>query len=301
MSHQTSQPPTPHEVLYAHLRAWNYCDVLIDRMAGFPFQDEVEALDDPAVHRCMLNDPIFAESPDQAPLLLRLPWTQIELLEKHLTYALEEAADPDTQTRTVCAFLFSPLTQPKLAKLLTRQLNTSVQDVGNIYFRYFDPRVVRHLSRILNKSQLSDLLHGVQAWLHVDWGGQLDVIAPEPQDTVSRLTLTAVQWRQMRDIESFNIALRLLKRIKFQERKSDMEYEERLFVAIRDATMAGLSMPEDQGTYAAYAVEHGKNFALHPRLPDAINVVTQHEVRFSDALDAYVGVTPSSISFSKIS
>jgi hypothetical protein len=172
--------------------------------------------------------------------------------------------------------------------------------MGNIYFRYFDPRVTRHLPRILGKNQLSSLLHGVQTWLYVDWTGQLDAIAPEPHDAVSRFNLTAAQWRQLEGIEPFNLALRLLKQNGFHDRKQEAEIETRLFAAVRDATVAGLTMPEDQAAYAAYAVKWGKDFAQHPRLPDAIDAATQHEVPFAAALEAYASMTPDSISLTQI-
>lgn len=300
MPNQISPSSTPYEVLYNHVRKWKYCDVLIDRMAGFPFQEEIEALGEQDVHQFLLNDPIFAESPEQGPLLVRLPWTQVELIEKCLTCALQEATDPEVQTRTICTFLFSTLDQASLGKLLTKRLDVPVHTVGNIYFRYFDPRVVRHLPRILDKSQLSGLFHGVQAWFYVGWEGQLDVIAPELLDTVARFSLTAAQWRQMEGIEPFNVALRVLQQSGFLDEAPEAHVETCLLAAVRDAAIAGLTAPEDQAAFAACAVRFGKDFTQHPRLAEAIRSATQHGSPLADALEAYTGITPASISLPQI-
>lgn len=293
---QSAQSPAPHEILYTYLRERKYCDVLIDRMVGLPYQDDIESLNSQVVHQLTLNDPLFAESQEQAPLLVRLPWTETRLIEKYLEYALREAADPHIQTRSVCAFLFSPLQQTELGKRLTKRLDVSVQTVGRIYFRYFDPRVTHHLPRVLNTSQLVALLDGVQSWLYVNWQSQLSTVTSSPwiKDRDYRLTFTSDQWRQLQDIESFNLAVRMLQSASLLADKPRTETETQLVLAVQSARATGLSTAEDRAFYAVNAFKFGTRFTRHPAIPDVIHASAQG-VPLVDALAHYTGITPETI------
>lgn len=295
---QIKNPPaSPQDILYGHLRELKHCDILIDRMAGYPLQDEVKELDPKLVQFCTLLDPIFADSPEQAPLLVRLPHSESELIEKFLEHALAVSRDPNIETRAICAFLFSPLEQATLGKRLTRQLNAKVQSFGNIYFRYFDPRVTHHLPRILSAEQLAGILHGVQRWGYVSWTGQFNVIQePSVTEFPSLPAFTSRQWEAMERIEAINTSLRMLRSVGvILNDESDLRIEAQLV----KAKSAGLLTASDLATYAAYSIKFGAEFTQHPDLNKYIGFVGDSETPFADILEQRTGSTLQSDTFYK--
>ncbi|GGY31214.1 DUF4123 domain-containing protein [Pseudoduganella albidiflava] len=281
------EPCSPHELLYRTLRDQQYCDVLVDRMAGFPFRDEIVALADSVAPRRALADPIFEESPDQAPLLVRLPVGEIALIEQILAQALADADSPAVQTRPICAFVFSQLGLDRLAAHLTRSMNLRVEGQGNIYFRFFDPRVAHHLARILTPEQLAGIFPGVRHWAYVDPAGRLRIAdhAAAPPGLFAP-TLTAAQWQELARIEAFNLAVRLLRQA---GHLLDDGTEQDIHHALRAAQAAGLASSADQATYAAWSVAHGDAFRSRPDLAASIGTAVDNGIPLADVLEQHIG------------
>lgn len=286
---------SPQQILYGLLRELKYCDVLIDPMAGNPFEEEIKALDSKIVQHCRLMDPLFADSPAQAPYLVRLPLSEAEFLEKFLAQAIEDTIDPSVHTRAVCAFISSPLEQATLGKRLTRQLNAKIQGFGNIYFRYFDPRVMQQLPSILSAEQLAGILHGVQQWGYVSWSGQFNVIRePLTESRPVPPLISTTQWDALQRIELINTTLRTLQ---LAEVALTDDADQRIDAHIKAAKMAGIPSTDDQVTYAAYGMKFGEGFTRHPDLTKSIAITTESKVRLADVLEQKFGAPLRSAAF----
>lgn len=295
MQNETQPSMAPQEILYGLLRELKYCDVLIDPMAGNPFEEEIKALDSKIVQQCRLMDRLFADSPAQAPYLVRLPLSEAALLEKFLARAIEDTIDPSVSTRAICAFIFSPLEQERLGKRLTRQLSATVQDFGPIYFRYFDPRAMQQLPRILSTEQLAGMLHGVQQWGYVGWSGQFNVIQePSTENRPTTPAFTMQQWEAMERIALINATLRTLQLAEFP--LAD-DADQRIDAHIKAAKMAGIPSTDDQVTYAAYGMKFGEGFTRHPDLTKNIAITTEGKVPLADVLEQKFGSTLQSAAF----
>jgi hypothetical protein len=275
------------QLLYGYLREQKYCDVLIDRMAGFPFQHEIEALDERVAPRRALADPIFDDVPAQAPLLVRLPVTELALIEQILAQAIADAGNPGIQTRAICAFVFSQLDQARLASSLTRSLDARVEGRGSIYFRFFDPRVAHHLARILTPEQLAGIFNGVRQWAYVGPAGRLHVLEHAAAGPAAP-AFTAAQWQALARIEPFNLAVRLL-----QQAGQPVEeaIEQPILRELEAAHAAGLVSTADQATYAAWSVMYGAAFTSRPDLTACIRTAVENAIPLSDVLEQQTGLS----------
>ncbi|WP_426344568.1 DUF4123 domain-containing protein [Pseudoduganella sp. R-32] len=144
---------------HTHLEEYGHCDIVIDRMRGFPLREELKALKGHLAESLPLIDPLFMTIPDEAPLLVRLSVDASSLIESYLALAAEEAQRPG-QGQAICAFLFSHLPCEKLAGHLTRQLDLRIKTGKRVFFRFFDPRVMHHLPRLLQPAEMAQLLNG---------------------------------------------------------------------------------------------------------------------------------------------
>jgi hypothetical protein len=282
-----TEPYLPQERLYHYLRGQRYCDVLIDRMAGFPFRDEIEALGDSVAPRCALADPIFDDVPAQAPLLVRLPVSEIALIDNILAQAIADACNPTLQTRPICAFVFSQVDQARLASYLTKSLNVRVEGLGLIYFRFFDPRVAHHLASILTPEQIAGVFAGVQHWAYVDTAGRLRIA--NHAVTSPRLvtpTFTAAQWQSLARIEAFNLATRLLQQA---GHPLDDATEQEIHRELLAAHTARLVSSADQACYAAWSVKHGNSFRSRHDLAAGIATAIDNAIPLSDVLEQQIG------------
>ena len=272
-----------HETLYRHLRTQPHCDILIDRMA---WGDLGETLDGWAHtgESAALRDPIFDAMPEQSPLLLRLPRTDLKLTEYLLERARTEALTAGS-ARSVCAFIFSPVSLPRMAKHLSAHLNANMEGFGSIYFRYFDPRVWPHLQRIITPTQLHGLFGDIDTWLSMDWHGRLQVsLRPpaletsEPVSPYSRPHYSAAQWQQIERIETVNLSLQRLQ-------AAGIALPD---LALADKTVAAaatqLESQIDQVAYSAFALALGATFTGRPQLPEALKLAREHDIPLADVI-----------------
>lgn len=231
-----------------------------------------------------LRDPMFDAMPEQSPLLLRLPRTDLKLTEHLLERARTEALTAGS-SRSVCAVIFSPAPLPRLTSQLSTHLNARMEGFGSIYFRYFDPRVWPHLKRIATPTQLHGLFGDIDTWLSMDWHGRLQVSprppAPETPEPVSRYSLSRYstdQWQQIERIETVNLTLQRL---------------QGAGVALPDLVRADKTVATaatqfesqaDQVAYSAYALARGPAFTEHPQLPEALQLAREHDIPLADVI-----------------
>lgn len=273
--------------LYIQSRESGYCDVLLDPLAGFPLKDQIEALDERVAPRTYLADPLFKESPQDAPFLLRVPVGEWSLLEAFVAVAQQEAILPGNTLRSVCGFLQSPLSMAQLAKSLTRALDLRVESRG-MYFRYFDPRIFHHLPRLLPSHRLGSLLTGVTRWSYCIWDGSMVMqdIPAGPSIATWRVQLTQQQWQAFEAIEHFNATQKLFLQCGLPFIPAQIAA---LFAQVQTAIASGLRTPTDVAYYLACCQQNVSPLAQHPAWSEVLTLV-QAEVPLADALKQRCGV-----------
>lgn len=279
------KPQTAVEQLYNQCRESGHCHVLLDPQAGSPFSKRIAALDEKLAPRVHLRDPLFANAPQEAPMLLRLPLSELPLLEALAAHAQQEAANP---LRSVCGFFQSTEPDASVAARLGWALNLKVERQG-IYFRYFDPRIFLHLSRLLPADTLGHLLRGISTWSYFLWDGSFAVQeipesnSPKPID----LRLTSKQWQTFETIEHFNATQRLFAKhgLPFEPAQAA-----ELFAQVHTARALGLSTPDDTAHYLACSHHAATPLSQHPAWPDVLMLLKQ-EVPLAEALAQLCGAS----------
>jgi hypothetical protein len=276
------------ERLYNEFREAGYCHVLLDPQAGSPFEGEIAALDSKQAPRFHLRDAVFADAPEQAPLLLSLPLSELQLVEAFAAHAQQEAADPNATTRSVCAFIRSDLPVAQLARRLADALDLKVESRA-VYFRYFDPRVFHHVPRLVPGKQFGGMLHGISSWSYFLWDGRLDVqeIPRSEGSLLMGVRLTSEQWQAFEAVEHFNAAQRLFAKhgLRFEPKQT-----EDMFRKVQAAMSSGLSSPADTAYYVACSLQASEPLSRHPSWPDVLTLV-QREVPLADALEQLCSIS----------
>jgi hypothetical protein len=125
------------------------------------------------------------------------PAEQLPALRKIASLALERRAPP-----VICAIVASDKATGRIQQHLADLLLLDRPHGGDAaVFRYYDPRVFSHLSRILKAEQFDALLGPVQAWSFLDPAGEwttanaagesedIFAVTPEQYDRIGRIEL----------------------------------------------------------------------------------------------------------------
>lgn len=278
---------TAIEKLYIQQREIGHCHVLCDPQAGEAFAEWLASLDEEDASRIFLRDPLFADAPKRAPVLLRLPLSRLPLVEELMLRAQEEATDPHNLLRSVCAFIQSALPDETLAARLTQALDVKVDGQG-IYFRYFDPRVFHHMAHLMPDDAFGHLFRGIATWSYFLWDGNLAVQQiPQSHAASGFLRLTSQEWHPFDTIEHFNATQRLFARqgLRFEPART-VEF----FSQVHAARSLGLPAPDDTAYYLACSGHSVTPLAQHPAWPDVV-ALTRQDVPLAEALAHLCGVS----------
>lgn len=272
----------------AQLEEYGHCDILIDRMRGFPLREELEALEDHLAECLPLTDPLFMTMPDEAPLLVRLSVDASSLIASFLAQAAEETQRPG-QGQAICAILFSHLPCNKLARHLTRQLDLRIKTGNRVFFRFFDPRVMHHLPRLLRPMEMAQLLNGIDYWCYLHWSDRRIVLkmqdyGPLPdKPAYVRMSLSSAQLESLQEIETFNLALNML----WQAGDTLNERTEpALHAALKIVYAYGLSTKENRATLACHVACLGEDILCQPQWLRALQLVRERAFPLKDVLEA---------------
>ncbi len=121
-------------------------------------------------------------APDARPYLLHAPSEQKaeRAIEHTLRTALSEAMgapSPFAASRQVCAWIVGEADPKMLADRLAKAAITRKPDGEPRPFRYWDPRVMWHLPRVLEPSRWGALIAALGAWLSLDMQHRLGPVA----------------------------------------------------------------------------------------------------------------------------
>lgn len=282
--------------LAALSRQYGRTVILLDPFAGNHLLAAIDALTSPPAHRLMLEDPIFKNDLQNAPLLVELlsdEATHQTLLSQSIVRAQEQVRNPGGPHH-VCAWLFTDAPLKRLQLALCQRLDAGYPNGERIYLRYFDPRVMPRLSALLGPSAdrpsppystLSQLLGPVQTWCHLDREGQLQRHDnPRPADGVfcARLRFDAAIAAAIDRIEAINLTARALIQQAIPCKQSDDAVIDTYLV---QAQALGLHDTADLVAYAWRATHHGATFTLQRKLHELITRAATHGIPFDALLE----------------
>jgi hypothetical protein len=128
--------------------------------------------------------------------------------------ALRERAESDLKSDlppVVCAIVECGKATGRLQQHLADRLILQAPTSGDAVFRYYDPRVFPHLSRILTAEQKGTLLGPIKTWTYLDpIGGWTEVNGPTELEAA--FSVTADQYAQIARIELVRRAIDVLRR-----------------------------------------------------------------------------------------
>ena len=284
------------EVLYNVARGYDRTIILIDQFIDNPLREAIAALSPPAAS-VLLDDPIFEDDLQRAPMLLalsnRLP-EHYALVEHSLRLAQEQHAEPGAVPR-ICAWLFSHATLERLRSAMLVRLNVRYPSGDAVYLRYFDPRVMPHLARLLprstaagtaGRSSFADLLGPVERWCQLDRDGQLiqhDNVQPVLVGQDVPLRIDEPTRQAMDRIEQINLVVRILRA---RQTAIGPGIDAQIDHHLVHSASAGLEQPDDQIAYAWRAVEHGQAFTTHPALGELMRMAATQGLPLDIVLNA---------------
>jgi Domain of unknown function (DUF4123) len=184
--------------------------IFVDPALGDPFHDLRQSL---AKQTFILSVPEDKVPVNVRPyLLIILPGPAgAELRVRSLALAHTEALGlAETKgARSICGWISFTGEPEPLVNALTQKATLILDETQTLLFRFYDPRVITHLRRLLRPAQFFNGLPVLRSWTYVSPGIDLEVFAPEGE-----MESPAPVWfmtRQQRDgvarIEAVNCVL----------------------------------------------------------------------------------------------
>ncbi|MGF6094861.1 DUF4123 domain-containing protein [Pseudomonas sp. 18175] len=259
--------------------------VLLD-MARPHALDEVvrdRALDNMAY----LKHPDFSEQPQKAPVLVRLVGRHDDLLDASVGLAVQQTMNSDCRLRQVGGWLSSSLCPQQLASLLSSKLKL-LHGNGKARLRFYDPRVMAQLPGVFDTPQLMQLESGVEQWIYLDEGAQLQQTAYPSPVPISRAPFlaNAEQWSALMQVEVVNSAIHMLKTLGCSY---EPEWNTQITRLTRRAIGQGFTQKIEQATFAVFGVWLHHGFDLHPRIDEVLEEARKSGVGFCEAMGVVSG------------
>lgn len=298
MDPQADPLETTHitEALDALSQQYGRTVLLLDRYAGNHLSQAVDALTSPPAQCLRLDDPIFKNEPQSAPLLVELLSTEAshqDLLAQSITRAQDRVRHASGPC-SVCAWLFTDVSLTRLQQAMRKRLDAHYPGGVRIYLRYFDPRVMPRLSVLLDTSvagpnplhsNLSQLLGPVRTWCHLNREGLLqrhDNPPPEHPPFGGFLRFDQIRADAIDRIGAINLTARALIQRAIPCKQSDDAVIDTCLV---EAQKRGLHDTADVVAYAWRAMHFGAPFTSDPMLDELITQAATHSVPFDALLE----------------
>jgi hypothetical protein len=176
----------------------------------------------------LVNNPLLAQTSAQRLYLWPLRHDITPELDLENELAGEKAKRPDSllEPPPFCGWLFTQQARLTVATYISRQLVQTTPEGKRALLRFYDPRVMSQLPRILHPSQLSALLGPIDRWVYLDRHGHLCCIEPHADKRhIGHLRLTTDQWQAIRRIGQINRCLELCHSLPEQDRPAQVEVE----------------------------------------------------------------------------
>ncbi|WP_313172250.1 hypothetical protein [Stenotrophomonas sp.] len=230
-------------------------------------------------------------SSENSPYLL---WIDDELSAERLISATFSIAAQESfagvnsarNARSICAWLPIEADSTFNARSLAISLgaNACVSDFQgkSLYFRYFDPRVMGHLGRILGEGQRSALISPLSSWLFLDHRGTIKVAHAERECDVPARKLR-LSHQQRIDLE--RVAwLQQLRCLALTWGMNELPEDHQMDAALSLAQSAGLESQEDCLVFASCVFLLGPRFSKFPLVDRVLSVATRRPGYFASSI-----------------
>ncbi|PKH18538.1 hypothetical protein CIG19_21050 [Enterobacterales bacterium CwR94] len=186
--------------------------LLIDLALRELWEDDelIIACNDLTTHSILFPYTEFNQQPQL--LLVRFENTHLarEFLMKCVKTAIRSANADRYQKNAICGWLTSTLPGDTLATVLAGAMIQSINEVGDILFRYYDPAVIGKLSSILSEWQLTRLFSNINDWWFIDINNKLKEIKGDNSLFIKleySLALEAKQFDKLSVIKDISVVL----------------------------------------------------------------------------------------------
>lgn len=207
----------------------------------------------------------LAEQADQMPLLVAFDAMEAEARISLLDYII--AQQRSSKRPYFSALIDSILPLATLQHRLTERL-ILFGPQGKAFFRYYDPRVFRHLHWVLRPIQLDYLLKGITQWSWCNAKGQWQSLAGPEKCPMNILRLTPEQWLHLGGLGLLNQCLAGLNMVPtFDENNTQQVIQANEWL---HAAKAQLSDPEDSCLYVEQRFRYGELLHQHPAMQERL-------------------------------
>jgi Domain of unknown function (DUF4123) len=195
-------------------------------------------------------------------------------------------------------WLASDMKPRALVEALAAKLPAELADRRQpITLRYYDPRVLPELLRVLDDKQQCHLNDGIRVWWWLDRRNTLARNAPAAQQVMAEkvspfaaaIALSDDQVHRLLDASFIDRVLGLIERSS-RETLRLFDRGERCAIAsrlIEAAAAHGLVSEFDCANYIAVALQNGDGFAEQPEWVDLMSEVKSGAMRFTDAIEQW--------------
>lgn len=222
-----------------------------------------------------IPNPFLAQKPSEQ---LYLQWVMPDDVKPQLNAELKAAPEGLLDPMPFCGWLVSSQSSRTIAAYLKRQMAQKGLDGKNICLRFFDPRVMAQLSRILQSQQLSALMGPIDQWIYLDAEHNIQKIAPHSgKRFLGRIQLTAGQWQSIKRIGQINQYLELYRTLPEEDKNGPASANdvENLLIAADEYALTGA----DIGAFVLHGLVVKPDFYRHPlmqRLLRRVDEKTQY-------------------------
>lgn len=182
-----------------------------------------------------------------------------------------------------CGWVTTRQARTTVAAYLAKRLAPVTPDSKPALLRLYDPRVLEHLPRILERWQLSALLGPIDRWVYLDTESRLRCLEPHTDKRrLGDLKLTMQQWCAIKRIGQVNRYRELYRTLPGSAglQKASPADVDALIVAAQEA---GLRERQDTATFVLHGLTTHSDFHRHP--------IMQALFKRLDARANYIGLS----------
>ena len=198
--------------------------------------------------------------------------------------------------RSACAWIIGEVPVPvRFADTLTRFATIRRPDRRRHPLRYWDPRVVPHLHRVLEPGHYATLRSAMGNWLFLDLAARL--VAPQPavsptgteHATETTWHVSAGQWRRLSAIGLINQVLAQARGWGLHDgSQADIaRLAPQLETALHTAENLGYGTEQDMLVFCACALTVHPRFYTHPSVTNALEAGKRRGATLADAVSSF--------------
>ncbi|WP_280541347.1 DUF4123 domain-containing protein [Chromohalobacter sp. 11-W] len=214
----------------------------------------------------VIKNPLLAQTPAQCLYLWPLARKITPALDLEDELAEEKAKRPESllEPAPFCGWIFTQQARSTVATYISRQLAQTTAENRRALLRFYDPRVMSQLPRILQPSQLSALLGPIDRWVYLDRHGRLRCIEPhDDRRHLGSLKLTTDQWQAIQRIGQINRCLELCRSLPEPDRPAGVNAM-RIDALIVAAQVHGLHERTAVTAFVLHGLTIHETFYQHP-------------------------------------